>query len=69
MGRLWTKAADCESKEYDRLQTEQFIGGLNDEGMIDEILMEAATLDNIKDATSECVLIWAYIVGVQRAQK
>ena len=38
MGRQWTKAAECEYKEYYRLLTEQFIGRLNDEGMIDEIL-------------------------------
>ena len=38
MGRLWTKAAECEYKEYDRLLTQYFIGGLNDEDMIGEIL-------------------------------
>ena len=43
MGRLQTKAAECEFKEYDRLLTEQFIGWLNDEGMIDKIVREVAT--------------------------
>ena len=49
--------------------TEQFLGGLNDEGMTDEILREAATLENTEDAMSECVQIWAYRVQAERAQK
>ena len=57
-GRLQTKAADCEYKEYCRLLTEQFIGALNDEGMTDEIVREVATLGNIEEATSECILAW-----------
>ena len=67
-GRLWTKAAECEYKQYDRLLTEQFIGGLNDEGMIDEILREVVTLGNIEDVTSEHVLILAHRVKAERAQ-
>ena len=38
MGRLRTKEAECQCKEYDRLLTEQFINVLNDNGMVDEIL-------------------------------
>ena len=57
MGRLWTEEVECEYKEYDRLLTEQFISGLNDKGMNVEILKESATLADIKDAMSECVLV------------
>ena len=38
MGRQWIKATKYEDKEYDRLVTEQIIGGLKDEGMINGIL-------------------------------
>ena len=44
MGRLWPKAVECEYRDYNRLPTEQFIGGLNDKGMTDEILREVAML-------------------------
>ena len=36
--------------------------------MIDEILKDVATLQDIKDAMSECVLLWAHRLEVQRAQ-
>ena len=55
MGRLWTKATECKYKEYDGLLTGQFIDGINDEGMIDEILREAVTLEDIEDAMSMCL--------------
>ena len=48
MGRLSTKEAKCEYREYDRLLTEQFISVLSDEGMTDEILREVAMLENIE---------------------
>ena len=57
MGRLWTKVAKCECSESDRLLTEQFIGGLNDADMCDEILSEVTMLENIEDATSKHVLM------------
>ena len=47
--------------------TEQFIGGCNDEGMIDEILKEVAMLEDIEDVISEHVLIWSCTVEAQRA--
>ena len=61
MGRLQTKVAECEYREYDRLLTEKFIGGHNDEGMTDEMLREVAT--------SEHILTWVHRVVVQRAQR
>ena len=69
MGRLRTKAAQCQYKEHDSLLTKQFINGINDDGMQDEILKEVATLDNIEDTTSEHVLLGACRVEVQRVQK
>ena len=56
---IQTKTAECE---YGRLLTEQFIVGLNDEGTIDEILREVATGEDIEDAMSEHMLIWAHKV-------
>ena len=49
--------------------TEQLIGALNDEDMINEILREVVTLEDIADATSEPVLIWVQRVEAHRAQK
>ena len=44
MGRLQTKAADCDCNEYDRQLTEQFICEQDDKGMASEILREVAAL-------------------------
>ena len=48
-----TKTPECEYKEYDSLITEQFICGLDNEGMIDEILRKVPKLEDIEDAMSE----------------
>ena len=53
MCRLQTKVNEYECREYDRLLTEKFIGGLNDKGMADEILREVTILENIVELTSE----------------
>ena len=58
MGRLQAKVAECENKEHNSLLTEQFINGLDDEGMINEIQREVSTLEDIEDATSETVVLW-----------
>ena len=55
MGRLRTKAAESQCIEYDRLLTEQFIIGLNDDRMVNEILKEVTILEDIEDAKSEYV--------------
>ena len=62
MGRLRTRAAECQYKEYNRLVTEQFINGLNDNGMLNKILKEVATQEDIDDTTSECILLLLHIV-------
>ena len=57
----------CQYKEYDRLLTEQFISGFNNNGMINEIVRGVVTLEDIKGATSKHVLLWDR-VETQRAQ-
>ena len=37
--------------------------------MVDKILKEVATLEDIDDTTSKCILLWVHGVEVQRAQK
>ena len=66
MGRLKTKAVECQYKGYDRLLTKQFISRLNDYSIIDEI-PKVATLQDMKDTMSEHVL-WPHRDEVQRAQ-
>ena len=68
MSRLQTKVAGFEYRESERLLTEQFIGGLND-NMTDEILRDVTMQENIKEAASECMLIGACIVEVKREQR
>ena len=40
MGRLWIAVVECNYKEVDRQLKEQFIHGLNDRIMLDEIVRE-----------------------------
>ena len=40
MGRLWVEAVECNYQEVDRQLKEQFIHGLNDKGVLEEITME-----------------------------
>ena len=42
---------------YSILLREQFIAGINDDHMTDEILREVTMPENVEEATSECVLI------------
>ena len=67
-GRLRTNAAECQYKEYNRLLTKEFISGLIDDGMIDEILKGVAVLEDISDVTCEHVLFWALRIEEQRAK-
>ena len=68
LGRLQTKWPNVNI-EYDRLLTELFIGGFNNEGKTDELLQGLTTLEEIAEATSECMLSWAYRVEAQRAKR
>ena len=69
MGRLRTKDAQCQYKEYDKLLMEESISGLNDDGTIGEIPKEVGTIEIIKDTTSESRLLWAYRVEAQKNKK
>ena len=69
MGSLRMWVVRCQYNEYDRLLTQLFISGLNNDGMIDEILKEVAISEDTDDATRERVLLWAHKIEVQMAQK
>ena len=54
--------------ELDRQLKEQFIHGLNDKCMLDEIIRELTAKNNNEQVTSEDMLVWAKRIEVQRAQ-
>ena len=68
MGHLCMAAAECGYKEIDRQLKEQFIHGLNDKVMLDEIIRELTSKTSSQQMTSEDVLAWAKRVKVQRVQ-
>ena len=68
MGRLHVTAAEYNYRELDRQLKEQFIHGLNDKLMLDEIISELTAKNNDEQVTSEGVLKWAKRIEVQRAQ-
>ena len=59
MGRLWIAAVECNYKEADKQLKEQFIHGLNNRVMLDEIVRELMAKNNSKQTKSEDVLLWA----------
>ena len=67
-GHLCMAAAECGYKKIDRQLKEQFIHGLNDRVMLDEIIRELTSKTNSQQTTNEDVLAWAKRVKVQRAQ-
>ena len=67
MGRLWVVVAECNCRELDRQLKEQFIHGLNDKLMLDEIIREFTTKNNNEQVTSEGMLTWAKQIETQRA--
>ena len=69
MGWLWMVAAECGYKEVDRQLKEQFIHGLNDKIMFDEIIRELTSRTSNVQTTREDVLAWAKRVNVQRVQQ
>ena len=68
MGRLIIVAAECNYKEIDRQLKEQFIHGLNNKAMLDEVLRELMAKNSSKQTKSENVLLWARRIKAQRAQ-
>ena len=67
-GRLCVAAVECNYQEIDRQLNEQFIYGLNDKHMLEEIIQELTVTSNDDHITSEDVLAWAKRVETQRAQ-
>ena len=68
MGRLWVAVVECNYQEINRQLKEQFIHGLNDKSMLEEIIKELTTARNDDRITSGGVLAWAKRVEVQRVQ-
>ena len=68
MGRLCVAAAECNYRELARQLKEQFIHGLNDRCMLDEIIRELTAENNDEQVTSEGMFIWTNRIEVQRAQ-
>ena len=68
MGRLYIAAVECNYQEVDRQLKEQFIHGLNDKYMLEEIIKELTATKSDDHITSGDVLAWAKRVEVQRAQ-
>ena len=61
-------AVECNYRELDRQLKEQFIHGLNDRCMLEEIIKELTAANTDDQITSEGVLAWAKRVEAQRAQ-
>ena len=59
MGRVHVAATECSYREVDQQLKEQFIHGLNDKTMLDEVIRELTAKHNNEQTTSEDVLVWA----------
>ena len=68
MGRLHVAAVECNYQEVDRQLKEQFIHGLNDKYMLQEIIKELTATKNNDHITSGGMMAQAKRVEVQRAQ-
>ena len=68
MGRLHVAAAECNYREIDRQLKEQFIHGLNNKAMLDEVIRELTAKSNDEQMTSKGMLAWAKRVEVQWVQ-
>ena len=51
------KSTECKHKENDKLIKEQFINGINDEAMTNEIIKELTSIKNTSDVPNTQVLI------------
>ena len=60
--------AECNYREVDRQLKEQFIHGLNDKSMLDEVITELTAKNNNEQTTSKDVLVWAKRIEAQWAQ-
>ena len=67
-GEVCVVATECKDREIDRQLKEQFIHGLNDKVMLDEVTRELATKSNDEQMTSKGLLARAMRVEAQWAQ-
>ena len=68
MGRLCMAAAECNYKEIDQQLKEQFIHGLNEKTMLEEVIRELTARNNDEQTTSKGVLAWAKRIEAQWVQ-
>ena len=68
MGTLKVTAIECNYQEVYKQLKEQFIHGLNDKNMLEEIIKELTTVKSNDQITSGNVLVWAKRVEAQRTQ-
>ena len=68
MRRLHVAAVECSYQERERQLKEQFIQGLNDKLMLEEIIKELTVTSNDDHIISVGILAWVKRVEVQRAQ-
>ena len=61
-------AAECNYKEIDQKLKEQFIHGLNDKTMLEEVIRELTARNNDEQTTSEGVLVWVKRIEVHWVQ-
>ena len=66
IGRLWVAAVECNYQEVDRQLKKQFIHGLNDKCLLEEIIKILTAAENDDHITSGDVLAWAKGVEAQR---
>ena len=66
MGRLCIAAVESNYQEVDRQLKEQFIHGLNDKHMLEEIIKEPTVTNNDDHITSGGILAWVKRVETQR---
>ena len=68
MGRLCVAVAECNYKEIDQQLKEQFVHGLNDKTMLEEVIRELTARNNDEQTTSKGVLVWAKRIEAQWVQ-
>ena len=68
IGRLYVAAVECNYQEVDRQFKEQFIHGLNDRHMLEEIIKELTVTNNDDHITNGGMLAWGKRVEKQRMQ-
>ena len=65
IGRLCMVVAECNYKEIDQQLKEQFIHGLNDKTMLEEVIRELTARNNDEQTASKGVLVWANRIEMQ----